>query len=65
MIIASKGTASVSGADLARQAGGLASHWPDLVDGVGLIVGIDRFLSAARVVTNFAGNAVATLVLGQ
>ena len=65
MIIASKGAAGVSGAGLATLAGGLASHRPDLVDGVGLIVGIDRFMSEARAVTNFAGNAVATLVIGQ
>jgi aerobic C4-dicarboxylate transport protein len=65
MIIASKGAAGVSGAGLATLAGGLASHRPDLVDGVGLIVGIDRFMSEARAVTNFAGNAVATLVIGK
>jgi len=64
MIIASKGAAGVSGAGLATLAGGLASHRPDLVDGVGLIVGIDRFMSEARAVTNFAGNAVATLLIG-
>jgi aerobic C4-dicarboxylate transport protein len=65
MIIASKGAAGVSGAGLATLAGGLASHRPDLVDGVGLIVGIDRFMSEARAVTNFAGNAVATLLIGH
>jgi aerobic C4-dicarboxylate transport protein len=64
MMIASKGAAGVTGAGLATLAGGLASHRPDLVDGVGLIVGIDRFMSEARAVTNFAGNAVATLVVG-
>ncbi len=32
--------------------------------GVGLIIGIDRFMSEARAVTNFAGNAVATLLIG-
>lgn len=64
MIIASKGAAGVTGAGLATLAGGLASHRPDLVDGVGLIVGIDRFMSEARAVTNFAGNAVATVVIG-
>jgi len=64
MIIASKGAAGVSGAGLATLAGGLSAHRPDLVDGVGLIVGIDRFMSEARAVTNFAGNAVATLVIG-
>ena len=64
MIIASKGAAGVSGAGLATLAGGLQSHRPDLLDGVGLIVGIDRFMSEARAVTNFSGNAVATLLVG-
>ncbi len=35
---------------------------PELLDGVGLIVGIDRFMSEARALTNFAGNAVATVL---
>ncbi|SDS23542.1 aerobic C4-dicarboxylate transport protein [Friedmanniella luteola] len=65
MMIASKGAAGVTGAGLATLAGGLASHRPDLVDGVGLIVGIDRFMSEARAVTNFAGNAVATVLVGS
>jgi aerobic C4-dicarboxylate transport protein len=34
------------------------------VDGIGLIVGIDRFMSEARALTNFAGNAVATVLIG-
>ncbi|MCT1367825.1 cation:dicarboxylate symporter family transporter [uncultured Kocuria sp.] len=65
MIIASKGAAGVSGAGIATLAGGLQSHRPDLVDGVGLIVGIDRFMSEARALTNFTGNAVAALLLGK
>jgi aerobic C4-dicarboxylate transport protein len=65
MIIASKGAAGVTGAGLAVLAGGLQSHRPDLVDGVGLIVGIDRFMSEARALTNFAGNAVATVIIGK
>ena len=64
MIIASKGAAGVTGAGLATLAGGLQAHRPDLVDGVGLIVGIDRFMSEARALTNFAGNAVATVLVG-
>ena len=64
MIIASKGAAGVSGAGLAVLAGGLQSHRPELLDGVGLIVGIDRFMSEARAVTNFSGNAVATILVG-
>lgn len=64
MVIASKGAAGVTGAGLATLAGGLQSHRPELVDGVGLIVGIDRFMSEARAMTNFAGNAVATVLIG-
>jgi len=64
MMIASKGAAGVTGAGLATLAGGLQSHRPDLVNGVGLIVGIDRFMSEARALTNFAGNAVATVLVG-
>jgi aerobic C4-dicarboxylate transport protein len=65
MIIASKGAAGVSGAGLATLGGGLAAHRPDLVEGVGIIVGIDRFMSEARALTNFAGNAVATVLIGH
>ncbi|MGW7056764.1 cation:dicarboxylate symporter family transporter [Streptomyces sp. NPDC054887] len=64
LLVASKGAAGVSGAGLATLAGGLQSHRPELVDGVGLIVGIDRFMSEARALTNFAGNAVATVLVG-
>ena len=64
MIVASKGAAGVSGAGLAVLAGGLQSHRPELLDGIGLIVGIDRFMSEARAVTNFSGNAVATVLIG-
>ena len=65
MIIASKGAAGVSGAGLATLAGGLQSHRPDLLEGVGLIVGIDRFMSEARALTNFAGNSIATVLVGH
>jgi aerobic C4-dicarboxylate transport protein len=65
MIIASKGAAGVTGAGLATLAGGLQTYRPDLVIGVGAIVGIDRFMSEARAVTNFTGNAVATLLIGR
>ncbi|MGO1307019.1 MAG: cation:dicarboxylate symporter family transporter [Microbacterium gubbeenense] len=64
MIIASKGAAGVSGAGLATLAAGLQTYRPDMVDGVGMIAGIDRFMSEARALTNFTGNAVATIVIG-
>src|SRR5699024_616385 len=34
-------------------------------DGMGVIVGIDKFMSEARALTNFTGNAVATLLIGK
>ncbi|WP_051386095.1 cation:dicarboxylate symporter family transporter [Actinokineospora inagensis] len=64
MVVAAKGAAGVSGAGLATLAGGLQAHRPDLVPGVGLVVGVDRFMSEARALTNFAGNAVATVLVG-
>jgi aerobic C4-dicarboxylate transport protein len=64
MIIASKGAAGVTGAGLATLAAGLQAHAPQLLGGVGMIVGIDRFMSEARALTNFTGNAVATVLIG-
>lgn len=64
MIIASKGAAGVTGAGLATLAAGLQSHRPELLDGIGLIVGIDKFMSEARALTNFSGNAIATVLIG-
>lgn len=65
MIVASKGAAGVAGAGLATLAAGLQAHRPELLDGVGVIVGIDRFMSEARALTNFAGNALATIVVAR
>jgi aerobic C4-dicarboxylate transport protein len=64
MMLASKGAAGVTGAGLATLAAGLQAHRPELLDGVGLVVGIDRMMSEARAVTNFTGNAVATVLVG-
>lgn len=65
MIIASKGAAGVSGAGLATLAAGLQSHRPEMLAGVDIIVGIDKFMSECRALTNFAGNSVATIVVGK
>ncbi len=65
MIIASKGAAGVTGAGLATLAAGLQAHRPELLDGMGVIVGIDKFMSECRALTNFTGNAVATLLIGR
>ncbi|WP_084168387.1 cation:dicarboxylate symporter family transporter [Corynebacterium atypicum] len=65
MIIASKGAAGVSGAGIATLAAGLQSHRPELLHGVDLLVGVDKFMSEARALTNFAGNSIATLLVGK
>ena len=65
MIIASKGAAGVTGAGMATLAAGLQAHRPELLGGMGVIVGIDTFMSEARALTNFTGNAVATLLVGR
>ena len=54
-----QGCRRVTGAGLATLAAGLQAHKPELLGGVGMIVGIDRFMSEARALTNFTGNAVA------
>jgi len=64
MIIASKGAAGVSAVRLATLAGGLSSHRPDLLDVVGLIVGVDRFMSEARPHPR-RGQRVATVLVGH
>jgi len=64
MMVASKGAAGVTSAGLATLAAGLQSHRPELLDGIGLVVGIDKFMSEARALTNFSGNAVATVLIG-
>lgn len=64
MMVASKGAAGISGAGLATLASGLQAARPDLLSGVSIVVGIDRFMSEARALTNFAGNAIAVLVIG-
>ena len=47
MIIASKGAAGVTGAGMATLAAGLQAHRPELLGGMGVIVGIDKFMSEA------------------
>ncbi|MDC8982855.1 cation:dicarboxylate symporter family transporter [Mycobacterium marinum] len=64
MIFASKGAAGVSGAGLAALASGLQAYRPELLGGVALVAGTDTFMKEARSLTNFSGNAVATILVG-
>ncbi|RZJ01359.1 MAG: dicarboxylate/amino acid:cation symporter [Brevundimonas sp.] len=64
-MISSKGAAGITGAGFITLAATLAVV-PDVpVAGMALILGIDRFMSECRALTNFVGNAVATLVVAR
>ncbi len=66
MLISSNGAAGVSGAGLVTLAASLAAfdHIIPLV-GLALIVGIDRFMSEGRALTNLTGNGIGTLVIAR
>jgi aerobic C4-dicarboxylate transport protein len=64
-MLSSKGAAGITGAGFITLAATLAVV-PDVpVAGMALILGIDRFMSECRALTNFVGNAVATLVVAR
>ena len=59
LLLVSKGAAGVTGAGLVTLAAGLQAFGTIPAVGIALIVGIDRFMSEARAITNLIGNAVA------
>jgi hypothetical protein len=64
-MLSSKGAAGVTGAGFITLAATL-SIVPDIpVAGMALILGVDRFMSQGRSLTNFIGNAVATIVVAR
>jgi aerobic C4-dicarboxylate transport protein len=66
MMITSKGAAGVTGAGLVTLAASLTAFGDTIpAVGIALIVGIDRFMSEARALTNLVGNAVATMVIAR
>jgi aerobic C4-dicarboxylate transport protein len=65
LLITSKGAAGVTGSGFIVLAATLAATKTVPVAGMVLILGVDRFMSEARAVTNFIGNAVATLVIAK
>lgn len=64
-MISSKGAAGVTGAGFITLAATLAIVPSVPVAGLALILGIDRFMSECRALTNFMGNAVATIVVAR
>jgi DAACS family dicarboxylate/amino acid:cation (Na+ or H+) symporter/aerobic C4-dicarboxylate transport protein len=64
-LFTSKGSAGVAGAGFIALAATLASMNKIPVAGLVLLVGIDRFVNAARAVTNLIGNGLATIVVAR
>jgi aerobic C4-dicarboxylate transport protein len=65
LLVTSKGAAGVTGSGLITLAVTLSTVGTIPVEGIALIIGVDRFMSEARAVTNFIGNAVATFVISR
>jgi aerobic C4-dicarboxylate transport protein len=64
-VLSSKGAAGVTGAGFVTLAATLSVTPSVPVAGLALILGIDRFMSECRAITNFMGNAVATVVVAR
>jgi aerobic C4-dicarboxylate transport protein len=64
-MLSSKGAAGVTGAGFITLAATLSVVPSVPVAGMALILGVDRFMSECRALTNFIGNAVATLVVSR
>jgi aerobic C4-dicarboxylate transport protein len=65
LLLTSKGAAGVTGSGFVTLAATLSSTGTVPVAGVSLLLGIDRFMSEARALTNMVGNTVATLVVAR
>jgi aerobic C4-dicarboxylate transport protein len=65
LLLTSKGAAGVTGSGFIVLAATLSSVGTLPVSGLALILGIDRFMSEARALTNVIGNGVATLVVAK
>lgn len=65
LLLTSKGAAGVTGSGFITLAATLAATGQIPVAGMALILGVDRFMSEARAITNFIGNSVATLVVAK
>ena len=65
LVLTSKGAAGVTGSGFIVLAATLSAVGHVPVAGIALILGIDRFMSEARALTNLIGNGVATVVVGR
>ena len=65
LVLTSKGAAGVTGSGFIVLAATLSAVGHVPVAGLALILGVDRFMSEARALTNLIGNGVATIVVGR
>jgi len=65
LVLTSKGAAAVTGSGFVTLAATLAAFPAIPVAGLTLLLGVDRFMSEARAITNLIGNAVATMVIAK
>ena len=65
MLLTSKGAAGVTGSGFIVLASTLSTIKVIPIEGLTLLVGVDRFMSEARAITNFIGNGVATVWLAN
>lgn len=66
LLLTSKGAATVTGGGFITLAATLSTMQGKVpVDGIVLVLGIDRFMSEARAITNLFGNAVATIFIAR
>jgi aerobic C4-dicarboxylate transport protein len=65
LLFTSKGGGGIAGAGIVKLAATLQSSPVLPVGGLGLLIGVDRFMSEARALTNVIGNTVATFVVAK
>jgi aerobic C4-dicarboxylate transport protein len=66
LLLTSKGAAAVTGGGFITLAATLSStHNTQLVAGLAILIGIDRFMSEARAITNLIGNGLATFIIAK
>jgi aerobic C4-dicarboxylate transport protein len=65
LMVTSKGAAGVTGSGFITLAATLEATKIVPIEGLALLLGVDRFMSEARAITNIIGNAVAAVVIGK
>ncbi|MBD0383337.1 dicarboxylate/amino acid:cation symporter [Paenibacillus sedimenti] len=67
LMLTSKGAAGITGSGFVTLAATLAAIPNNVipVEGMALLIGVDRFMSEARAITNIIGNSVATIVIAK